>query len=271
MARINLLPWRQEERKRKNNEFNRLMAAVAGLAIVTVALAYTLLNNDLSNQQTANKKIEEANAQLDIALKSIETLEAQREQMLSQMKVIQDLQGRRSIPVRVWDDIARAVPMAMYLVNIKREDDLITITGYADNANIVANLVRNLNNSEWLDGSAVVSIKSKLEAYQNTTTAAASTKNADGTALRPSYPEDNYVEFVVTTKVQQLQSDQNAEQSGEQPLLPAENMPADFDATIAQPLGVEPVGSEPVAPASNPQAVAPTSTNLPTDQTAGAQ
>lgn len=100
MARINLLPWRQEERKRKNGEFNRLIAAVAGLALVGVALAYSLLNSDLENQQTANRKIEEANTQLDVALKSIETLEAQREQMLSQMKVIQDLQGRRSIPVR---------------------------------------------------------------------------------------------------------------------------------------------------------------------------
>lgn len=263
MARINLLPWRQEERKRKNNEFNRLIAAVAGLAALAVLLAYTLLNNDLGNQQTANKKIEEANAQLDIALKSIETLEAQREQMLSQMKVIQDLQGRRSIPVRVWDDIARAVPTAMYLVNIKREDDLITITGFADNANIVANLVRNLNNSQWLDGSAVVSIKSKLEAYQNTPAPAANPDNA-----RPMYPEDNYVEFVVTTTVQQQTTNPtDAEQSGAELVPATQGVPADFDATIAQPIGVEPVGSG----ASTPETTAPVSTNLPTDQPAGAQ
>lgn len=270
MARINLLPWRQEERKRKNGEFNRLIAAVAGLALVGVALAYSLLNSDLENQQTANRKIEEANTQLDVALKSIETLEAQREQMLSQMKVIQDLQGRRSIPVRVWDDIARAVPTAMYLVSIKREDDLITITGQADNAHIVANLVRNLNNSEWLDGSAVVSIKSKLEAYQNTSATPAATKNADGSeSVRPIYPEDNYVEFVVTTKVQEQTQTAEATDVVPMPDMSASGVGADFDASIAQPIGVEPVG-EPSAPASAAPAQ-PASHTQPAGQIAPAQ
>lgn len=271
MARINLLPWRQEERKRKNSEFNRLILATAILAALGVVLAYSLLNNDLEKQQTANQKIEEANSQLDVALKSIETLEAQREQMLSQMKVIQDLQGRRSIPVRVWDDIARAVPTAMYLVSIKREDDLITITGQADNANIVANLVRNLNNSEWLDGSAVVSIKSKLEAYQSSPTAP-TTKNADGTeSTRPVYPEDNYVEFVVTTKVQQQTQTTPEVTSAVDMSMVDGNTPSDFDASIAQPLGVEPVGSEATDATNNANASQPVPTTQPVGQEAPTQ
>lgn len=208
MARINLLPWRKEQRERRNKEFNLLAGAVAGLAILATVLAFSLLNRDLSNQQAANKRIEDANAQLDVALKSIEELEAQREQMLSQMRVIQDLQGRRSVPVRVWDDMARAVPEAMYLTNIKREADVITLTGFADNPNVVATLVRNLNSSQWLDNSAVVSIKSKLEAYQETI--AQPTTNA-GDKPRPVYPEDNYIEFVVTTKVQNPQTAEEAQ------------------------------------------------------------
>ena len=169
MARINLLPWRKEQRELRNKEFNLLLIATAGLAILATILILSLLSRELTNQQNANQRIEDANAQLDVALKSIEDLDAQREQMLSQMKVIQDLQGRRSVPVRVWDNIARAVPKdTMYLVSIKREGDVITLSGLAANPNIVANLGRNLNASEWLDGSAVVSIKSKIEAYQNT-------------------------------------------------------------------------------------------------------
>lgn len=203
MARINLLPWRKEQRERRNKEFNALAAATAGVAALFVILALSFLNKELSNQQDANQRIKDANTQLDLALKSIEELETKREQMLAQMKVIQDLQGRRSIPVRVWDDMARAVPEAMYLNNIKRDADVITLTGFADNPNVVAALVRNLNASEWLDGSAVVSIKSKLEAYQNTAPQTA-TNNKEPT--RPSYPEDNYVEFVVTTKVQNPQT-----------------------------------------------------------------
>lgn len=211
MARINLLPWRKEQRERRNKEFNLLVVATAGLAILATILVLSLLNRELSNQQNANKRIEDANAQLDVALKSIEDLEAQREQMLSQMKVIQDLQGRRSVPVRVWDNIARAIPRdTMYLNNIKREGDVIRLTGFAANPNVVANLVRNLNASEWLNGSAVVSIKSGIQAYQNLSS-----------QQTRAYPEDSYVEFVVTTKIQyQETKDEATDSTGEDVALP---------------------------------------------------
>ncbi|STZ09538.1 Fimbrial assembly protein (PilN) [Moraxella caprae] len=217
MARINLLPWRKEQRERRNKEFNLLAGATAGLAILATILVLSILNRELTNQQNANKHIEDANAQLDVALKSIEELEVKREQMLSQMKVIQDLQGRRSVPVRVWDNIARAIPRdTMYLNNIKREGDVITFTGFAANPNVVANLVRNLNASEWLDGSAVVSIKTKLEAYQSTP----SQQLADA-GTRSVYPEDGYVEFVATTKIQYQEDKEEATDStGEDVVLP---------------------------------------------------
>lgn len=210
MARINLLPWRKEQRERRNKEFNLLAGATAGLAILAIILVLSLLTKDLSNQQDANQRIEDANAQLDVALKSIEDLEEQREQMLSQMKVIQDLQGRRSVPVRVWDNIARAIPRdTMYLNNIKREGDVIRLSGFAANPNVVANLVRNLNASEWLGGSAVLSIKSNIQAYQSTPSNAG------------VHPEDNYVEFVATTKIQyQETKDEATDSTGEDVALP---------------------------------------------------
>lgn len=245
MARINLLPWRKEQRERRNKEFNLLAGATAGLAILATILVLSILNRELTNQQNANKHIEDANAQLDIALKSIEELEVKREQMLSQMKVIQDLQGRRSIPVRVWDDMARAIPEAMYLNNIKREADVITLTGLADNPNVVAALVRNLNASEWLDGSAVVSIKSKLEAYQS------AAPKMEGDNARQPYPEDNYVEFVVTTKVQHPQTEEEAKAQTEQSVdeqnvaLPPVTTQAEALPEVA-PIGIEnaPVSAE---------------------------
>lgn len=264
MARINLLPWRKEQRERRNKEFNLLAGAVAGLAILVAILAWSLLNRDLSNQQEANNRIQEANAQLDVALKSIEELEAQREQMLSQMKVIQDLQGRRSVPVRVWDDMARAIPEAMYLNNIKREADVITLTGFADNPNVVATLVRNLNSSDWLDGSAVVSIKSKLEAYQDTTVQPTTNNNQP---TRPVYPEDSYIEFVVTTKVQdpktKEEADAQANASNNQPvqLPPVTVTTSPQTGSTAMP-EVAPIGVD-NAPAATP----PSSTGNPTTPT----
>lgn len=265
MARINLLPWRKEQRELRNKEFNLLLIATAGLAILATILILSLLSRELTNQQNANQRIEDANAQLDVALKSIEDLDAQREQMLSQMKVIQDLQGRRSVPVRVWVNIARAVPKdTMYLVSIKREGDVITLSGFAANPNIVANLVRNLNASEWLDGSAVVSIKSKIEAYQNTPS-----QQVTSAGVRSIYPEESYVEFVVTTNIHyQDTKDESDDATDENVTLPPTTV--DGEGMSNQELPEVPTIGIDNAPGQTPSTTSETAPTLePADSVAG--
>ncbi len=199
MARINLLPWRQAERERKNREFLTIAAIVLLLSLLAAFAAWSYFNNTLDSQKQANDKIKAENAKLDTALAQIDVLEKQRNDMLAQMKVIQDLQGRRPIPVRVWDDIARLIPAQLYITNMKREGDVITFTGRADNPNVVSDFIRNLDSSQWLENSAVRSINQpQAIAYQPPTTATVENSPA---GQHPVYPEDSYVIFVVTTNI----------------------------------------------------------------------
>lgn len=197
MARINLLPWRQEERLRKNQEFNVMAAAAAVLAALVALLALTYLNNQLSDQQSANEMISNENKRIEGVLEDIKALEAQRDEMVSRMKIVQDLQGRRSVPVRIWDDIARAVPNNMYLVGIKREGDTITLSGFAANNSVVSQLVRNLDASPWLGSSLIPQIKTNVQAYS----VGGDGQRTGGESTRGILPEDDYVEFTVTTQV----------------------------------------------------------------------
>ena len=200
MARINLLPWRAEERERRNKEFITLVVAVTLLTLLAAFATWSYFNNELEEQLDANALIEQENARLDTVLSEIDSLEQRREDIISRMQVIQDLQGRRPVPVRLWDDLAKAMPSALYLNNLKREGDVITLTGLADNPNVVSNLIRNLDSSKWMGNSAVSNIQQNISAYQ-----AAPTLNNTintGEQTRPVYPEDSYVQFVVTTKVQ---------------------------------------------------------------------
>lgn len=197
MARINLLPWRQAERERKNREFMTIAAGILLLSLLAAFAAWSYFNDTLDSQKKANEKIKAENVKLDAALVQIDSLEKQRNDMLAQMKVIQDLQGRRPVPVRIWDDIARMIPAQLYLTNMKRTDDVITFTGRADNNNVVSEFIRNLDSSQWLENSAVKSINQpKAVAYQPI---------VDTTAPNPTapvgHPEDNYVIFVVTTNI----------------------------------------------------------------------
>ena len=201
MARINLLPWRQEERARRNKEFIALVVAVTLLSLLAAFATWSYFNNELAEQLDANALIEQENARLDKALVEIDSLEQRREDIISRMQVIQDLQGRRPVPVRLWDDLAKAIPPALYLNNLQREGDVLTLTGLADNPNVVSSLIRNLDSSKWMDNSAVSNIQQNITAYQ-AAPVLESTVTTPGEQPRPIYPEDSYVQFVITTKVQ---------------------------------------------------------------------
>ncbi len=265
MARINLLPWRQEERERKNKEFGVVLIGAFIITALAVLLAMTFLNSQLSSQRQANQMITDENTRLDGVLTEIADLEQRRDEMLSQMKVIQDLQGRRSIPVRIWDDIARAMPASMYLVSIKREGEVITINGFADNPNVVSQLVKNLDASPWLINSLVPQIKTKAEAYENVKNSATPTSNMTqnntlGTGERQILPEDSYIEFTVTTQVapaeteegaQTLAADANAVPAAN-PSAPATPAPANATAPAAQPTQTAPAPTQPTQTAPAP-------------------
>lgn len=196
MARINLLPWRQEERQRKNKEFLTLAFAVFLLTAVVLGAIWFFVDSQLQAQNRANELINQENQRLDTVLVEIADLEQRRDDIISRMKVIQDLQGHRPIPVHVWDDLARAIPNAMYLTNLKREGDVLTLTGYADNPNVVSNLIRNLDSSDWMGNSAVLSIQKNISPYQ--------APSADNNPKEEKivYPESSYSQFIVTTNVQ---------------------------------------------------------------------
>lgn len=185
MARINLLPWREEARERKNKEFITQVVLILLLSAAVALAVWYYFDNQLTEQQRANDLVSQENQRLDGVLTEIEMLEQRREDIISRMKVIQDLQGTRPIPVRVWDDLARAMPEALYLTSLKREGDLITLNGRADNPNVVSSLIRNLDNSNWMTASAVRSI----------------TKDIPNNPAEIITPEQQYVTFEVTTTV----------------------------------------------------------------------
>lgn len=215
MARINLLPWRQEERERSNKEFITLVVALTLLALLSAFATWSYFNNELDEQRDANALVEQENARLDSVLTEIDSLEQRREDIISRMQVIQDLQGRRPVPVHLWDDIAKAIPPALYLNNLKREGDLLTLTGLADNPNVVSSLIRNLDTSTWMGNSAVRNIQQNITAYQPAP--ALNETVTTGEQPRPIYPEDSYVQFVITTQVQTetTNPDDSAESGGE--------------------------------------------------------
>lgn len=149
MANINLLPWRQELRKQRQQEFIAILGAVALVAVGLVLFAHMALSTQVSDQEERNQYIKAEISTLDKQIQEIDELQARRDTLLERMKVIQDLQGHRPVIVRVFDELVRVIPDGVFLKSLERKENTFTITGVAESANQVSNLMRNLDASPW--------------------------------------------------------------------------------------------------------------------------
>ncbi|AOE87850.1 type 4a pilus biogenesis protein PilN [Pseudomonas sp. TCU-HL1] len=159
MARINLLPWREQLREERKQRFLVALGAVLALGAGAVFLGDQYLNNAIENQQARNDFVRKEIAVLDARIKEISELKTRRQQLLERMKIIQDLQGNRPIIGRVFDQLVRTLPDGVFFTGLKMSGKSIAIVGAAESNNRVSNLMRNLDASEWLTSPNLTEVK----------------------------------------------------------------------------------------------------------------
>jgi len=150
MARINLLPWREERRRQRTQEFIRQAVLAAILAGLVGGYGWYHVNGLVAAQQARNEFLQEEIAVLQDEIREIEELESTREQLLARMEVIQRLQQRRPQVVHLFDQIAQRLPDGVHLVEITQNGDNLTLRGRAESNARVSALMRNLDASDWL-------------------------------------------------------------------------------------------------------------------------
>ncbi len=159
MARINLLPWREQLREERKQRFLVTLVGVLVVAAGFVFLGDQLLNSAIEQQNARNEFIKREIAVLDARIKEISELKTRRQQLLERMKIIQDLQGNRPIIGRVFDQLVRTLPDGVYFSSVKMVGKKIDILGAAESNNRVSNLMRNLDASEWLSAPNLTQVK----------------------------------------------------------------------------------------------------------------
>ena len=161
MANINLLPWREEQRKEQTRQFTSMMGFSVFLTIAVFLLIHVTISGQISHQQKRNKILQDEISRLDVALKEIEGLEETKEKLLSRMDIIQSLQQKRPQIVHLFDEIVRTVPEGIYLTGIKQSGTGININGIAESNGRVSAYMRNIDNSDWMATPKLSVIESK--------------------------------------------------------------------------------------------------------------
>ena len=159
MARINLLPWRDQLREERKKQFLVTLVGVLILAGACVLLADQYFNGKIDQQNSRNELIRTENAALDFRIKEIRELKTRRQQLVERMKIIHDLQGNRPIVARVFDQLVRTLPDGVYFTDLKMTGQTISIEGAAESNNLVSSLMRNQDASDWLSTPNLTQVK----------------------------------------------------------------------------------------------------------------
>ena len=150
MPRINLLPWREAERKRKRQEFILSIGAAVATAALVVLLGRWQMSAAIGHQNARNQVLTGEIAELDKQIQEILGLENQKSRLLARMEIIETLQRSRPEIVHVFDEVVRVLPEGVYLTYLKQSGTRFEIRGVAQSSTRVSAFMRNIDGSEWL-------------------------------------------------------------------------------------------------------------------------
>ena len=150
MPAVNLLPWRAELRRKRQQRFLvALCVAVlagAGAVYATKLAVQSLLEDQLARNRTLRYEI----GLLDGQLEELAHLESRRDQLLARMRVIVELQRFRPLVVRLFHELVEVLPAGVQLVEVAQNGNRIVLEGVAESNSRVAALMGNIDTSQWL-------------------------------------------------------------------------------------------------------------------------
>src|SRR5277367_416167 len=160
MPRINLLPWREQERKIRRREF-MIAAGGAVVAAVIFSLGGKLLYSSWTDSQTEkNNLLKREIVKLDAQIADIQDLENRRQRLIARMEIIEKLQRKRPEIVHQFDELVRTIPDGIYLTSMKQNGNKLEIRGVAQSSTRVSTFMRNIDSSAWMDNPVLQVVES---------------------------------------------------------------------------------------------------------------
>lgn len=150
MARINLLPWREELRAQQQKDFVSAIAAAVLATVAVLIFVHMQISGSISNQEERNRYLKTEITALDAKIREIKSLEELKGRLLARMDVIQSLQGSRPEIVHLFDELTKTVPEGVFINKLVQSGRNLTLNGVAQSNARVSAYMRRLEDSSWL-------------------------------------------------------------------------------------------------------------------------
>lgn len=163
MARINLLPWREELRQERKKEFLIQLAGVAVVVALGCLLWVQSMDSAIDSQQSRNRMLQVEIDDLKKQVEEIKDLKKQKKELEQRMGVIRDLEGRRAVVVHYFDELTSAIPDGVYFTSVKRAGNKFTITGVSESNQRISALMRALAESKYFTNPNLKKVVANVE------------------------------------------------------------------------------------------------------------
>ena len=152
MARINLLPWREEARRERQRQFLYSLLGTLVLGAILVLLVSLFFDQRISFQESRNQRIQQEINVLERRIARIAELERTRNRLLSRKQIIESLQASRSLTVELLDKLAKTIPVGITLTNVRQQGNNLTLLGSSQSNARVSAYLQSLEDMDLFTG-----------------------------------------------------------------------------------------------------------------------
>ncbi len=158
-ARINLLPHREDRRKRARQHFYVVAGGTAVVGALVVVAMHGYYAARIDTQFERNRFLKSEIAKLDKEIAEINKLKSEIQALLARKQVIETLQADRAQTVHLLDELVRQMPEGVYLRSVRQNGLAVNVVGYSQSNARVSTLMRNIESSPWLSNPGLVEVK----------------------------------------------------------------------------------------------------------------
>ncbi len=158
MIRINLLgePTAAPRATRRRPEISLgahqgdiIVLVCLGIAALAVGLTWWSLSARRAGAEQRHAELQREKQELQEVIDKVQELERQRSRLTEQIEIINQLKAQQHGPVRIMDEVSRALPDLVWLTRLSVHGSAVTIAGAAMDENAVANYITNLDESPF--------------------------------------------------------------------------------------------------------------------------
>ncbi|WNC72091.1 PilN domain-containing protein [Thalassotalea psychrophila] len=158
MPHINLLPWREEAQRLRQQQYFSILTFLALISFLVVFLISQFYQAKIDGQRARNQFLTNEIKVLDARIAEIKTLEEKKKDLIQRMTLIEQLQRSRNVGTQVLDEIAKIVPSGVYIVKLQKQGNELLIQGKSESNNHLANMIREIQSSNLLADAELQSI-----------------------------------------------------------------------------------------------------------------